>query len=100
MRMRRSGWAALAAMFMMTAPVAAEAAQCGNTGAGFPAWVGQFKQEAAAQGVSPSVLDRAFAEVHYNIPTIRADRGQKSFKLSFDDFMRKRGGQAVISRGR
>jgi lytic murein transglycosylase len=100
MRMKRSGWAALAAMFMMTAPVAAEAAQCGNTGAGFPAWVGQFKQEAAAQGVSPSVLDRAFAEVHYNIPTIRADRGQKSFKLSFDDFMRKRGGQAVISRGR
>lgn len=98
--MNKSGRAALAAVLMMAAPVAAEAAQCGNTAAGFPAWVVQFKQEAAAQGVSQQVLDRAFAEVHYNQPTIRADRGQKSFKLSFDEFMKKRGGQTVISRGR
>ncbi|MBO9100372.1 MULTISPECIES: lytic murein transglycosylase [Rhizobium] len=100
MRMKKSGWAALAAVLMITAPVAAEAAQCGNTAAGFPAWVGEFKQEAAAKGISPQVLDRAFADVHYNQPTIRADRGQKSFKLSFEEFMKKRGGQTVINRGR
>jgi hypothetical protein len=29
-----------------------------------------------------------------------ADRGQKSFKLSFEDFMKKRGGQAIINRGK
>jgi lytic murein transglycosylase len=46
------------------------------------------------------VVDRAFANVSYNRNTIRADRGQKSFKLSFDEFMKKRGGQAIISRGK
>jgi lytic murein transglycosylase len=76
------------------------AAQCSSTGAAFPAWVQEFKQEAAGQGVSPAVLDRAFANVQYNKGTIRADRGQKSFKLSFDQFMKKRGGAAIISRGK
>lgn len=78
----------------------AAAAQCGNTSAGFEAWVEAFKQEAAANGVSRSVLDKSFANVSYNKGTIRADRGQKSFKLSFDQFMQKRGGQAIIKRGR
>ena len=100
MRMTKSGWAALMGALLMTMPVAANAAQCGNGPAGFSAWVPQFKQEAEGRGVSRSVLDRAFADVHYNQPTIRADRGQKSFKLSFDEFMRKRGGQTVISRGK
>lgn len=81
-------------------PAAAAAAQCGNTGAGFAAWVDDFKQQAAANGVSRSVLDRAFSNVNYNPATIRADRGQKSFKLSFDQFMKKRGGATIISRGR
>ena len=78
----------------------AAAAQCGNTSAGFEQWVEAFKQEAAANGVSRSVLDKSFANVSYNKGTIRADRGQKSFKLSFDQFMQKRGGQAIIKRGR
>lgn len=98
--MKRTGWAALTTVLLMATPAITEAAQCGNGPAGFPAWVEQFKREAAGHGVSQSVLDRAFAEVHYNQPTIRADRGQKSFKLSFDEFMKKRGGQAVINRGR
>jgi lytic murein transglycosylase len=76
------------------------AAQCGNTGAGFSAWVSAFKQEAAGRGISPSVLDRAFSSVSYNTATIKADRGQKSFKLSFDKFMQIRGGQTIISRGK
>ncbi|WEA59923.1 lytic transglycosylase domain-containing protein [Rhizobium sp. BJ04] len=81
-------------------PAAAQGAQCGNNSSGFTAWVADFKEEAAANGVSRSVLDRAFANVNYNKPTIAADRGQKSFKLSFDTFMQKRGGATVISRGR
>lgn len=81
-------------------PGMALAASCSNTGGAFPAWVEEFKNEAAANGVSSSVLDRAFANVHYNKGTIRADRGQKSFKLSFDQFMKKRGGQTIISRGK
>ncbi len=77
----------------------AAAAQCSSTGAAFPAWLEAFRKEAAAKGIHPSVLDAAFAKVAYNKGTIRADRGQKSFKLSFDQFMKKRGGQTIISRG-
>jgi membrane-bound lytic murein transglycosylase B len=36
----------------------------------------------------------------YSTGTIRADRGQKSFKLSLDQFMAKRGGPAIASQGR
>ena len=88
---------------LMTGVVAASpamAAKCGNTGAGYGAWVQEFKREAAANGIRPSVLDAVFASTHYNIPTIRADRGQKSFKLSLDDFMRKRGAAGIVQRGR
>ncbi len=89
-----------AASIFHVVPAAAKAAQCGNTGAGFDDWVVAFKQEAAANGVNRSVLDKAFANVVYNRPTIAADRGQKSFKLSFDAFMQKRGGAAIITRGK
>jgi lytic murein transglycosylase len=100
MRMTKSGSMALAAILLLAWPLAANAAQCGNGPAGFSNWLGEFRQEAQAQGVSRSVVDRAFANVRYNQATIRADRGQKSFKLSFDDFMRKRGGQSIIIRGK
>ncbi|WP_018901093.1 lytic murein transglycosylase [Rhizobium sp. 2MFCol3.1] len=92
--------AAVFAMFQALPATAEAAPQCSNTSAGFDQWVVAFKQEAAANGVSRSVLDKAFANVVYNRPTISADRGQKSFKLSFDAFMQKRGGQAIISRGK
>jgi membrane-bound lytic murein transglycosylase B len=88
------------AMVSVLAATPVMAAQCGNTSAGFDAWVGAFKQEAAGRGVSASVLDRAFSGVSYNQATIRADRGQHSFKLSFEQFMQKRGGQTIISRGK
>ena len=89
-----------AIMVAAVLPATASAAQCGNNAGGFEAWVEDFKGEAASQGISPSVLDKAFANVNYSKATIRADRGQKSFKLSLDQFMQKRGGQAIISRGR
>lgn len=82
----------------LAAPAAA--ATCGNTAAGFESWVSAFKQGAAGQGIPASVLDRAFTNVKYSQATIRADRGQHSFKLSFEQFMQKRGGQTIISRGK
>lgn len=78
----------------------AEAAKCGSNGSGFSRWVQQFKSEAAKDGISRSVLDRVFSNVRYNVPTIRADRGQHSFKLSLNQFMRKRGAPTIVSRGR
>jgi Membrane-bound lytic murein transglycosylase B len=92
--------ALLAATVSLSVTGSAHAAACGNNAAGFPAWVEAFKQEAAANGIKASTVDRAMSSVSYNTATIRADRGQKSFKLSFDQFMKKRGGQAIISRGK
>ncbi|WEX88765.1 lytic transglycosylase domain-containing protein [Sinorhizobium garamanticum] len=93
-----AGLAALVSAAIL--PATAAAAQCGNDASGFQAWVAEFKQQAAGNGISPAVIDQALSGVAYNRATIRADRGQKSFKLSLDQFMQKRGGQTIISRGK
>jgi lytic murein transglycosylase len=78
----------------------ARAAQCGNNSGGFPAWIGQFKQEAVRAGISQKTLDRAFKNVSYATKTISLDRNQKSFKLSFEQFLQKRGASSIISKGK
>ena len=100
MKMAKSWGVAAALLVAASAASPALAAKCGNTSAGFEAWVHEFKAEAAGKGISPSVLDKVFSTVHYNVPTIRADRGQKAFKLSLDAFMRQRGSAGIVSRGR
>jgi membrane-bound lytic murein transglycosylase B len=77
----------------------ADAASCGSTSAGFEAWKKQFATEARGKGISPSTIE-AFTAVNYSHATISADRGQKSFKLSLEQFLSKRGGPAIIARGR
>lgn len=77
----------------------ATAAQCGNGPAGFESWKSQFMQEAQARGVSSRAVD-ALSRTSYARKTIAADRGQKSFKLSLDGFMRKRGADTIIARGK
>jgi lytic murein transglycosylase len=78
----------------------AAATQCGNDSSGFNRWVQDFKPQAASAGISQAAIDKAFSGVSYNRETIRADRGQRSFKLSFDQFMEKRGGATIIARGK
>jgi membrane-bound lytic murein transglycosylase B len=77
----------------------ANAAQCGNGVAGFEAWKQQFTEEARAKGVSGSAL-AALAATHYNHSTIGADRGQGGFHVSLEQFLARRGGPAIASRGR
>jgi len=84
--------------FAQPAPAAAIAA-CGHNAAGFAAWKQAFAQQAAAKGIGAKGL-AALAQTQYAYATIAADRGQKSFKLSFADFMRKRGAETIIKRGR
>lgn len=76
----------------------AHAARCGNTGAGFEQWKSEFAQEARAAGLGSKALS-ALARTTYSTKTIRADRGQRSFKLSLDQFMKKRGGSTIAQRG-
>jgi lytic murein transglycosylase len=77
----------------------AHAARCGNDASGFEAWKAEFSQEAAAQGVGGRALD-ALARTNYASKTIWADRNQKSFKLSLEEFMQKRGGRQIASKGK
>jgi membrane-bound lytic murein transglycosylase B len=89
--------AALVALVCMTGK--AGAAQCGSTAAGFEAWKKQFADEARAKGVSSSAVAALMATA-YSTATISADRAQGSFGLSFDQFLAKRGGSAIVARGR
>ena len=77
----------------------AGAAQCGSTAAGFEAWKRQFADEARGRGVSASTVAALMATT-YATATIAADRGQRSFRLSLDQFLAKRGGSAIVARGR
>jgi lytic murein transglycosylase len=92
----RAAW--LLALILVTAG-AAEAAPCGKTAAGFEAWKRAFAAEAQANGIGPQGV-AALMATNYSVGTIRADRGQKSFKLSLDQFMAKRGGPAIAAQGK
>jgi membrane-bound lytic murein transglycosylase B len=87
----------LALLACFTPP--AHAAQCGSTSAGFEGWKSQFAQEARAKGIGASAIS-ALMGTHYAGATIAADRGQRSFNLSLDAFLAKRGAAAIVSRGR
>ncbi len=87
---------AVAASLVGAAP--ALAAQCGNGPGGFENWKQDFAQE--AQGRVGQAGVAALMSTHYNSATISADRGQKSFRLSLDQFMAKRGASAIVARGR
>jgi membrane-bound lytic murein transglycosylase B len=91
--------ATVAALLLAWMAGKADAAQCGSTGAGFETWKRQFADEARAKGVSASTL-AAFMATNYSTATIAADRGQRSFRLSLDQFLAKRGGAAIVARGR
>lgn len=79
---------------------AAQAASCGNTGGGFNAWLQAFKGRAAAAGMSERTINAALSGVNYDTKVIRLDRNQHSFKLSFNEFYRRRVDGAMIAKGR
>src|SRR5665647_1467938 len=87
----------LAVLACLTSP--AHAAQCGSTSAGFEGWKQQFAGEARAKGISASTVSALMA-TNYAQATINADRGQRSFNLSLDAFLAKRGAATIVSRGR
>lgn len=78
----------------------AVALECGSDGANFDAWLGRFRREAAAQGISANAIQSGLADAGYDSGVIGLDRGQRSFKLSFEDFYKKRVSTALINKGR
>jgi membrane-bound lytic murein transglycosylase B len=77
----------------------ADAAQCGSGPSGFEAWKREFAEEARAKGIGPSTI-AALTQANYASATIAADRSQRSFGLSLDQFLAKRGASAIVARGR
>jgi membrane-bound lytic murein transglycosylase B len=96
-RIATTAFVALAALAGLGAT--ADAAQCGSTAAGFEAWKSEFSEEARAKGVGGSSI-AALMQANYAAATIAADRGQRSFGLSLDQFLAKRGASAIVARGR
>src|SRR3954453_19402028 len=79
--------------------VQADAAQCGSSPAGFETWKREFAQEATAKGVGATAT-AALLHANYASATIAADRSQRSFGLSLDQFLAKRGASTIVARGR
>jgi membrane-bound lytic murein transglycosylase B len=77
----------------------AGAAQCGNTSAGFDAWKSEFANEARARGITATGIN-ALMGTNYSTATIGADRGQRSFGLTLEQFLAKRGAPTIVARGR
>ena len=96
----RSGVLGAALVALCLASGTAQAAKCGSTGAGFEAWKAEFANEAKAAGVKRAGLS-ALARSQYATATIKADRAVKqAFSGSVEAFMQRRGGAAIISKGR
>ncbi len=76
------------------------AARCGNSASGFSNWLVDFKGEARARGISQQTLNRSFKGVGYDRRVVRRDRSQRSFKLSFNAFYKRRVGSYLMKRAR
>ena len=92
--------AAVVASLVALAAMASEAraATCGNSAGGFEAWKKQYADESRGRFGASSIS--ALMGTHYSTAAIAADRGQRSFGLSLEQFMAKRGGSAIVARGR
>lgn len=98
--MAKFGKALLIAAAALALSGTAQAGQCGKTAAGFEDWKQDFAQQAAAQGVGKRGLS-ALAGASYATATIKADRAvHKAFSGSVEQFMKRRGAAAIVSKGR
>ncbi|TJW02553.1 MAG: lytic murein transglycosylase [Mesorhizobium sp.] len=93
-------FAAAAVVAMLALATGAKAASCGKNSAGFDAWKQDFAADAKADGVGSRGL-AALASATYAKRTIAADRAiHKAFSGSVENFMKRRGASAIISKGR
>ncbi|MBI5320835.1 lytic murein transglycosylase [Bradyrhizobium sp.] len=91
--------AAFAALAMSALSPPTHAATCGNSAAGYEGWKQQFAGEARAKGIGANTISALMA-TNYAQATINADRGQRSFQLTLDQFLAKRGATTIVAKGR
>ena len=91
---------AFAALIMIVGiDAAAGAPACGESAAGFPAWLKEFKAEAAGAGISSDAL-AALDGVSYDQKVIGADRKQGVFAQSFLEFSGRMVADYRMSKGK
>ncbi len=96
----RSACTMAGAVFLLAASVVGASAQtCGSDASGFESWVPQFQAKVQSQGISAGTARAAMSGLSYDSNTIRLDRSQRSFKLSFDEFYAKRVSKSLIAKG-
>ena len=98
-RTRELAVAALAMLALASVSPAARAATCGNSAVGYEGWKQQFAGEARAKGIGAATI-AALMATNYAQATINADRGQRSFQLTLDQFLAKRGATTIVAKGR
>ncbi len=89
----------VASILLALASASADAAQCGSSAAGFETWKHAFAGEAGGKGIGGTAI-AALMQANYASATIAADRGQRSFGLSLEAFLAKRGAATIVARGR
>lgn len=99
--MRRNGLKAFAVAFAAAiAAGSADAAPCGDTPEGFKAWLEDFKQVAINDGISPSVVDEAFANASFDRSVLAHDRAQSSLQGGDTGFAARHLSPARVKQGR
>ena len=64
-------------------------------------WVADVRQEALAQGISPTIFDQAFADIHEPSPKIKSlSRSQPEHRLSYNKYLNSRVDNYRITIGR
>lgn len=92
--------AAILALALCLPPEASLAASCGDGPSGFGSWLTAYKARAEAKGISDRAIAAGLEGVSYDSKVIHLDRNQHSFKLSFQDFYRRRVDAGMIAKGR
>ncbi|HEX6111502.1 MAG TPA: lytic murein transglycosylase [Geminicoccaceae bacterium] len=95
MKLERLGRVALL-IFVLVAVDRQAAAQTGS----FEAWLSQFRQEAAAEGISAATLEQALDGLEPIPEVIERDRRQPEGRLTFRDYNRRVLSPTRIERGR
>ncbi|MBS0312156.1 MAG: lytic murein transglycosylase, partial [Proteobacteria bacterium] len=65
----------------------------------FDSWLGAFRQDARAQGISPATLDAALSGVEPNERVIELDRRQPEFLQTFSNYLERRVTPDQVARG-
>ena len=82
--------------FLLLAVLAAGPVQAQDD---FDSWLGAFRQDARAQGISPATLDAALSGLVPNERVIELDRRQPEFLQTFSNYLERRVTPAQVARG-